>query len=120
MEEIAQSVSEKLNCIKEIYNNINQAIHFITGKKDDLSSEDQLPLLNYIIIQAHPKRYISNIHYLKCFFDTSTQDNVFLTNIISVRDLVNSLSAEKLNINQEEFDKNVNEKKEKYKIKMDD
>ena len=117
MEDKAKSVYEKLKCIKDIYNNINQAIHFITGKKDDLSSEDQLPLLNYIIIQAHPKRYISNIHYLKCFFDASTQeDNVFLTNIISVRDMVDNLSAEGLHINQEEFDKNVNEKREKYKI----
>ena len=115
MEETAQTISEKLNCVKDVYTNINKAMQFSTGKKDELSADDQLPLLIYIIIQSHPRRFISNIYYMKCFFNVKRQDKVFLENIISASETINNIDPVKLDIDPKEFETKVKEAKEKLK-----
>ena len=119
MEETAQTISEKLNCVKDVYININKAMQFSTGKKEELSADDQLPLLIYIIVQAHPKRFISNIHYMKCFFNVKRQDKVFLQNIISASETINNIDPVKLDIDPKEFETKVKEAKEKLKLEKD-
>ena len=119
MEETAQTISEKLNCVKDVYININKAMQFSTGKKDELSADDQLPLLIYIIIQSHPKRFISNIYYMKCFFNVKRQDKVFLDNIISASGTINNIDPVKLDIDPKEFETKVKEAKEKLKLEKE-
>ena len=113
-EETAQTITEKLNCIKEVYSNINKAILFNTGKKEELSAEDQTPLLFYIILQSHPKHYISNIHYIKCFFDQGRQDKVFLTNITEAADGIINMNAESFKIDKNEFNEKVEKAKREF------
>ena len=115
MEETAQSINEKINCIKGVYININKAMQFGTGKVEKLSMDDQLPLLVFIVIQAHPKRFISNIHYMNCFFNPNSEDKLLLDNIISCADAIKTFTHESLNIKEEEFTKKVNEAKEQLK-----
>ena len=115
LEEKAQTITEKLMCVKEVFVNINTAILFNTGKKEDLSSDDQLPLLIYIVIQAHPKQFITNIHYMKCFFDSTRNDNVFLENMVSVRNTINMLNPEMLHIDENEFKANVEKARKNLK-----
>ena len=117
LEEKAQTITEKLSCIKDVFDNINKAILFNTGKKEDLSSDDQLPLLIYIVIQAHPKQFITNIHYMKCFFNSQRADNVFLQNMVSVRNTLEILNPKDLNIDEKEFKANVEKARKNLKNK---
>ena len=117
LEEKAQTITEKLSCIKDVFDNINKAILFNTGKKEDLSSDDQLPLLIYIVIQAHPKQFITNIHYMKCFFNSQRADNVFLQNMVSVRNTLDILNPKDLNIDENEFKANVEKARKNLKNK---
>ena len=120
MEETATTISDKLNCVKNVYINLNKAYQFKTGIKEELSSDDQLPLLIYIIIQSHPKRFISNINYMNCFFNSKRQDKVFLQSIINVRIKINSITAESLKIKEDEFNKNVSEARENFRKKQEE
>jgi len=61
MEDEAQSIYEKLNCVKDVFENVSKAFQFNTGKKEALSADDHIPILSYIVIQTHPKRYVSNV-----------------------------------------------------------
>ena len=116
LEEKAQTITEKLMCIKEVFVNINTTILFNTGKKEDLSTDDQLPLLIYIIIQAHPKQFITNIHYMKCFFDSArSENNVFLNNMVNVRNSLNVLNPKDLHIDENEFKANVEKARKNLK-----
>jgi hypothetical protein len=115
LEEKAQTITEKLNCIKEVFDNINKAILFNTGKKEDLSADDQLPLLIYIVIQAHPQQFITNIHYMKCFFNPTRTEEVFLKNMVSVRDTLDAIEPKVLHIDEKEFNDNVEKARQNLK-----
>ena len=115
LEEKAQTITEKLNCIKEVFDNINKAILFNTGKKEDLSTDDQLPHLVYIVIQAHPEQFITNIHYMKCFLNPNRNDNVFLQNMVSVRGTLDILNPDVLKIDKKEFNDNVEKARQNFK-----
>ena len=115
LEEKAQTITEKLNCIKEVFDNINKAILFNTGKKEDLSTDDQLPLLVYIVIQAHPEQFVTNIHYMKCFLNPNRNDNVFLQNMVSVRGTLDILNPDVLKIDKKEFNDNVEKARQNFK-----
>ena len=115
LEEKAQTITEKLNCIKEVFDNINKAILFNTGKKEDLSTDDQLPLLVYIVIQAHPEQFITNIHYMKCFFNPNRNDFIFLQNMVSVRGTLDILNPDVLKIDKKEFNDNVEKARQNFK-----
>ena len=115
LEEKAQTITEKLNCIKEVFDNINKAILFNTGKKEDLSTDDQLPLLVYIVIQAHPEQFITNIHYMKCFLNPNRNDFIFLQNMVSVRGTLDILNPDVLKIDKKEFNDNVEKARQNFK-----
>ena len=115
MEENAQALSDKLNCVKEVYNNINKVYEFNTGKKEVLSQEDNLPILNYVILQAHPKRFVSNIHYILCFFNTHRDDYVLMQNLEGAYKYINDLNYKEAQIDKEEFEKNVEKARENFK-----
>ena len=66
-----KSVYEKLKCIASAYNTINNTIKFASGKDADGGAEDLSPIFQYIIIKAQPRRFFSNIYYLKTFLNPS-------------------------------------------------
>ena len=123
MEDEAQSISEKLNCVKGVSDNVNKAFQFNTGKKEALGSDDQFNILSYIVIQAHPKRYVSNIHYISCFFNPERTDQnfgVFLNNLKMVYRSIKNLNAEILKYDENEFKKNVEEAEKNFEKKQNE
>ena len=109
MEERANSVSEKLKCLQMVYKNINQITEFYFDQLDK-SAEAQTPIFNYIIVKAHPKRFISNINYLNCF----AKDHIFVRNCLASRDFVWGLSLFDFDISAEEFNKRCIESSKKF------
>ena len=109
MEERANSVSEKLKCLQMVYKNINQITEFYFDQLDK-SAEAQTPIFNYIIVKAHPKRFISNINYLNCF----AKDHIFVRNCLASRDFVWGLSPFDFDISAEEFNKRCIESSKKF------
>ena len=116
MEERACTISEKISCLKMVYNNINKINEFYFNKKGK-SADDQIPILNYIIIKTRPKRFISNLNYLTCFTEGKKQGdlNLYLKNYSASVDFICDLSAKKFNFTKEEFNKRCIESSKKFK-----
>ena len=106
MEERARSISEKLRCIKMVYNNISRIQEFYFDKVDK-SADGITPILNYIIVKTHPKRFISNINYLNCF--TEGRDlkdiGVYIKTCESSIQFVWDVNPTIVNLTAEEFNK---------------
>ena len=119
MEEKAFSINEKMKYFRKILDNINKINEFycgVTGK----TADDQTPIYTYIILKSHPKRFISNINYVKCFTDGNKikepDIELFKNNSIISLTKILEITAASFNITQEEFDKRKNESREKYNI----
>ena len=104
---------------RKILDNINKINEFycgVTGK----TADDQTPIYTYIILKSHPKRFISNINYVKCFTDGNKikepDIELFKNNSIISLTKILEITAASFNITQEEFDKRKNESREKYNI----
>ena len=75
------------------------------------------PILQYIILKAHPKRMHSNINYIKCFLgDSNLTDSkgFLLSQIESAASYINNLNYEILKIPKEEFETQYENYKKKY------
>jgi hypothetical protein len=105
----AKSVFEKLDCIKKVTVNINNTLKFSTGKNKDAGQDEITPILQYIVIKAHPKKMISNINYIKCFLDKNNtgQNRFLLTQIESAVTFILNIDYNLLKMKKEEFDKYV-------------
>ena len=114
----AKSVLDKIRCIQNAHSNVNNNIRFSSGKDKDAGSDETTPIFHYIVIKAQPKRIISNINYIHCFFDmVNGGPNAFLvTQLKSVISFILNISHENLNISKEEFEKNMTNSKMKYKF----
>ena len=115
MEERARSISEKIRCFNMILSNINKITEFYFDK-DDKSSDAQTPIFNYIIIKAHPKRFISNIHYINCFTDGRNipNINVFVKSCLAAVEFIGRISPEDFNLTSEEFLRRCKESENKF------
>ena len=116
----ARSVFDKINLIINAHTSINNTIKFSSGKDDDSGQDEMIPIFHYIILKAHPRRMLSNINYIKCFFADSnlTGSNGFLlSQIESSTTYINNINYEQLKIPKEEFDRRFEEAKIKYSFK---
>ena len=114
----AKSVFEKLDCVKRVICSINNTLKFSTGNQKNAGQDEITPILQYIIIKAHPKRMISNINYIKCFLDKneSGENSFLLTQIESAVTFILNIDYKQLKIEKEIFDKNVLEAGKKLNI----
>ena len=113
----ARSVLDKLELIASAHTSVNNTIKFSSGKDDDSGQDEMTPILQYIILKAHPKRMHSNINYIKCFLgDSNLTDSkgFLLSQIESAASYINNLNYENLKIPKEEFDTNYENYKKKY------
>ena len=110
IEEKAFSIYEKIKCAKIVKNNIKKINEFYFNKKGD-SFDDEIGIFTYIVLKAHPKRFISNINYLKCFAnfkkypDFEGFKNMCLVSI----ETISNVTAESLKMTNEEFNKRKDE-----------
>ena len=113
----ANSVNDKLNCIRDAHASLNNAIKFSDGTESDAGQDEITPIFQYIIIKAQPKRIFSNINYIKTFLDESElsgSKGFLLTQIESATSYIEKINHESLKMTKEEFD----DKKEKWKMKL--
>ena len=118
--EKSKNLNEKINYIKCIFTYINNVVNFNTGKEGDLSQDESTPFLQYILIKCQPKRIISNINFIKNFLseqDLMEEKGFFILQIDSAIEFILSINHIHLDMNEEEFNENINKAKIKNKIK---
>jgi len=105
----ATSVYEKIRCVLNAKNNICNTIKFSTGKNNKPGSDDIIPIFHYITIKAHPRRFISNINYIKCLKDLSKggQIQFLATELESSLAFIRSLNHSHIKMSKEEFDEKM-------------
>ena len=110
MEEKASSVSEKVKCLKMVFSNINKITEFYFDK-DDKTAEAQTPIFHYIIVKAHPKRFISNINYMNCFTDGRDLPdiNFFIKKCLESVEFVYGINPTGLKMTSKEFIEKCND-----------
>ena len=106
-----KSIREKLFCISNAYNIMNNTIKFSSGKNENAGQDELTPIFQYIIIKAQPPRLHSNINYIKCFLDEEQltgELGFLLSQMESATCFIMNMSYESLKITKDEFDKNFN------------
>ena len=94
----------------DAHNTINNTIKFSTGKINDAGADDLSPIFQYIIIQARPKRFFSNINYIKCFLGPNQLKGIYcylLSQMEFVPEFIMRIDCVKLKISEEDFEDNV-------------
>ena len=108
----AKSIRDKLFCISNAYNTMNNTIKFSSGKNDNAGQDELTPIFQYIIIKAQPQRIFSNINYIKCFLDDSEltgELGFLLTQMESATSFIMNLDYQHLKITEEEFKQKIKE-----------
>ena len=102
-----KTVYDKLKSIADAHNAINTTIKFSTGKNTDAGADDLSPIFQYIIIKAKPKRFFSNIYYIKCFLGKNqiTGINGFLLSQMEFAgEFINKIDHVKLKMSKNDYD----------------
>ena len=56
---------KKIKCVENIYNILNKSINVITNKINRYSVDDIFPIFVYLIINAKPEYYVSNLNFIR-------------------------------------------------------
>ena len=105
-----KSVHDKLYCISQAYETINNTIKFSSGKNIDAGADDLAPIFQYIIIKAKPRRLYSNIYYIKCFIRNEQKTGIYgflLSQMVFSAEFITNINHEKVKLSKEEFDKKM-------------
>ena len=106
-----KSINEKLKCISKAHNIINSTIKFSSGENSNAGADDVSPIFQYIIIQAQPKRFFSNIYYIKCFLSKDklkTIEGFLLSQMKFAAEYIMKIDHVRLGMSKEEFDEKCN------------
>jgi len=101
--------------MSQIFNSIEYLLRFNNSGKD-IGVDDQLPILNYSCIKAHPFRLYSNAKFVELYLgDKKTkEEGSKLTQILGMCNLIPTIKHSKLiGVTEEEFKKKCNEATEK-------
>ena len=105
--ETARTPKKKLELISQIKRVINDTYIFNNGKPI-MEVDDYLPSFSFALIKAKPKKAVSNLNFIKVFFDSSKEQSV--TFFESAIQFVSNLNYDQLkDISKEEFEKKTNE-----------
>ena len=105
--ETARTPKKKLELITQIKRVINDTYIFNNGKPI-MEVDEYLPSFAFALIKAKPKKAISNLNFIKVFFDSSKEQSV--TFFESAIQFVSNLNYDQLkDISKEEFEKKINE-----------
>ena len=105
-----KSVYEKLKYIADAHNTINNTIKFSTGQNSNAGADDLSPIFQYIIIKARPKRFFSNINYIKCFLGPNQVKGIngfLLGQMEFAAEFIMRIDCNKVKLNPEEFENNI-------------
>lgn len=120
-----KSPFEKINCIENSCCIINRTIKFCSGKDNEAGADELTPILQYIIIKAHPKRFFSNINYILGICDSTNEKDpnkgkreFFLRQIEGAAQFIEQATHVSLNVSEEEYKKKIREKAVEYNIPL--
>jgi hypothetical protein len=103
-----KSPRKKLENMSNIFVSIENVVKF-NGENKDIGVDDQLPILNYAFIKAHPLNIYTNCKFMNLFLGSKknkAEDNQ-LTQLFSICEFVQEITSEKLNdVTEEAFKKN--------------
>ena len=99
---IERTPYKKLECIYNIFNYIESLVKFNEGEDKEIGADEIGPVLNYVLIKAHPFRIHTDIIFIKLFVDINNND-YNLVNIESMYEEIIKYSGKEFNLTQEEF-----------------
>ena len=103
-----KSPRKKLENMSNIFISIENVVKF-NGENKDIGVDDQLPILSYAFIKAHPLNIFTNCKFMNLFLGSKKQkseDNQ-LTQLFSICEFVQDITYDKLNdVTEETFKKN--------------
>ena len=115
----ARSVYDKLEYIKNAFTNINNNIKYSEGKTEEAGQDEILPIFQYILIKAQPKRMKTNINFINCFLSEELlngQYGYFISQIESSFSFIMNINYNQLNMKKDEFDTNYENAKKRHNI----
>lgn len=115
----SKSLFDKLSFIKDAFTNINNNIKYSEGKNEEAGQDEMVPIFQYILIRAQPKRMRTNINYINCFLSEehmNGQFGYFVSQIESSFNFIMNINYQDLNMSQEEFEANYENAKKRHNI----
>ena len=106
-----KSPRKKLLYMKEIFSSIGFLLKF-NGVGLDAGVDDQLPILNYAFVKAHPLRMFSNAKFMELYIGEKRNkfEGSQLTQLLSICDFIIQITYQKLiDVTNDEFIKKCNE-----------
>ena len=103
-----KSPRKKLENMSNIFISIENVVKF-NGENKDIGVDDQLPILNYAFIKAHPLNMLTNCKFMNLFLGSKrnkAEDNQ-LTQLFSICEFIQDITYQKLNdVSEDIFKKN--------------
>ena len=115
----SKSLFDKLSFIKDAFTNINNNIKYSEGKNEEAGQDEMVPIFQYILIRAQPKRMRTNINYINCFLSEehmNGQFGYFVSQIESSFNFIMKIKYSDLNMSEEEFEANYQNAKKRHNI----
>ena len=116
----AKSLFDKLGYIKDAFTSINNNIKYSEGKNEEAGQDEIIPIFQFILIKAQPKKMRTNINYINCFLSEEKlngQFGYFESQIESSFNFIMNLNHKNLNIDKEIFDTNYEYAKKRHNVK---
>ena len=113
----ARSIYDKLEFIKEAFTNINNNIKYSEGKNEEAGQDEMIPIFQYILIKAQPKRMQTNINFINCFLSEEKfngQYGYFVSQIESSFSFIMNINYKHLNMSKEEFESNYDNARKRH------
>ena len=117
--DIARSLFDKLGYIKDAFTSINNNIKYSEGKTEEAGQDEMMPIFQYILIKAKPKRMRTNINYINCFINEDQlngQFGYFISQIESSYSFIMNINHIVLKMSKEEFEHNYENAKKRFNI----
>ena len=88
---IVKNPFKQLECIHNIFKYIESLVKFNEGEDKEIGADDIGPVLNYVLIIAHPIRIHSYIKFIKIFLENNGSKDINLVNFESMlKDMINT------------------------------
>ena len=109
-----KSPRKKLENMVNIFVSIENVVKF-NGDNKDIGVDDQLPILNYAFIKAHPFPMYTNCKYMELFLGSKKYrlEGNYLTQLFTICKFIENLSAKDLfDVSEEKFKNNCSKCRE--------
>ena len=97
---IVKSPHQKVKCIKSIMGLIEKLIKFNEREDKEIGAEDIGPVLNYIFIKVHPIGVLTDLEYIKLFYENNGKYEICITNFENIYKYILDFNGDTFNMNK--------------------